>query len=76
MYEEELERFSVETEHRDHYTLSLIQEYRIVSTMSGGRQRIAGLRRYDVRGGGHANYIDERTFKIVATGEIARRVGP
>lgn len=74
MHEEEIERFGVETENGDSFTLSLIQEYRTISTISGGRQRIAGLRRYDVWGGGHANYVDERTFKIVATGEMARRV--
>ncbi len=74
MDEEEIERFGVETESGAHYTLSLIQEYQTISSMSG-RERVAGLRRYDVRGGGHANYVDERTFKIVATGETARRTG-
>lgn len=74
MHEDEIERFAVETENGGRYTIALIQEYRIVSAMSG-RQRIAGLRRYDVLEGGHANYVDDQTVKIVATGELARRVG-
>lgn len=74
MTEAEIDRFSVQTESGTRYTLSLIQEYRMISSMSGGRERIEGMRRYDLLDGGHANYIDDRTFKIVATGEIARRV--
>ncbi|WP_454762267.1 hypothetical protein [Caulobacter segnis] len=69
MSEEVVERFTVETETGARYTILLIQEYR-----SGAGGRIPALRRYDVQGGGHANYIDDDTVRIVATNELARRV--
>lgn len=74
MEEDEVERFEVETDGGERYTLSLIQEYRTFRPLSGPIQRIATLKRYDVWGGGHANYKDGVVFEIVATGEMACRI--
>lgn len=50
-----------------------IQEYVDASTYKG-EAWIEGLKRLETASGGHVNYIDDNTFKIVATGQVIRRV--
>ncbi len=54
------------------YEVDEIQEYVDASSHSG-RAWIESMKRLELGDGRKVNYMDDDTFKIVATGEIIRR---
>lgn len=73
--EKEIERFEAESDDGTIYTVVIIQEYRDASSMSNPNSWVPGLKRLELLDGSAVNSLDSKTFKVVATDEIIRKIG-
>lgn len=68
-------RFLAKTDTGKEYIIVQYQEYIDATHLtSSRREEIAGLKRLATSTGLDVTYIDPKTFKIVSTGEIVRKV--
>ena len=56
------------------YTIHCSQDYLVSQDLDGNVSYDAGLKRYRTGDGGGVNFIDDDTFKIVATDTLVTRV--
>ena len=73
--ENEIDRFEARADDGTIYVVVAIQEYADASSMARPNQWIEGFKRLELLDGAPVNYINAETFKIVASGEIIRKVG-
>jgi len=71
---QELGRFIVRTDGGREYTVVETQEFISTASFENPDGEVAGMKDLTTTTGLHLNFIDNQTFKIVATGEIVRRV--
>jgi len=69
----EIERFTAKTDEGKEYVIVLYQEYLHTEDFRGS-QDIEGQRQYLTSTGELVNRIDSKTFQIVKTNEIVRKV--
>lgn len=67
-------RFQVKADSGKEYTIMEYQAFISAASLDNPRAEIAGLKRLATSTGLDVNYIDPKTFKIVETGEIVRKV--
>jgi hypothetical protein len=72
--ERELGRFQTKTESGDVYAVVEMQEFVVRRTVNGAWIRIDGLKRLELEDGSLVNCIDPKTYQIVSTGEMLRKV--
>jgi hypothetical protein len=70
----ETNRFLVKADNGKKYTIVQYQEYVSAATLSDPHAEVAGLKSLFTSTGLHVNCIDPKTFKIVETNEIVRKV--
>jgi len=71
----EIDRFLAKTDNGKEYIIVQYQEYIDTTHLtSSRREEIAGHKRLATSTGLDVSYIDPKTFKIVNTGEIIRKV--
>ena len=71
--EKVVSRFKVRSETGQEYEVQEIQNFVDASSFDGPAT-IPGRRRFALSGGGALNYVDDQTLKIVASGQVVRRV--
>ncbi len=71
----EKERFKVRTDTGKEYTVIIYQEYIDVSSLDNPHAEIEGFKELRTSSGLHLNFIDPKTFKVVETNEIVRKLG-
>lgn len=72
--ERETDRFLVKTDDGKEYTIIQYQEYISTSSFDNPHGEVEGLKSLSTSTGLHVNYIDPKTFKIVETNEIVRKL--
>lgn len=72
--EREIERFHARTDSGKQYTIIAYQNMISVATFDSPRAEVPGMKRLVTLEGLAVNYIDPKTFKIVVTNEIVRKV--
>lgn len=72
--EVETGRFLAKTDTGKAYTIIQYQEYISAGSSSDPHAEVEGLKRLSTSTGLHVNHIDPKTFKVVETDEIVRKV--
>lgn len=70
----EIGRFLAKSDSGKEYTIIEYQEYVSAATMGDPHAEVAGLKSLFTSTGLHVNYISPKTFKVVETNEIVRKV--
>ncbi len=70
----ETDHFLVKTDSGKEYTIVQYQEYIDAGSFDDQHAEIPSLKSLFTTTGLHVNYIDSKTFKIVETNEIVRKV--
>ena len=72
--EVETDRFLAKADNGTEYTIVQYQEYISTSSFDNPNSEIEGLKSLSTTTGLHVNYINPKTFKIVETNEIVKKV--
>jgi hypothetical protein len=73
--EREIERFEAQTENGTVLTVVIFQEFVDATAMGDTAQRwIPGMKRIELDDGSPLNFIDNKTFRLVLTDQIVRRI--
>ncbi len=72
--EREVRRIVCQDDSSNTYTVIEYQQVIEARLLSGEVERMDGLKRLVVSGGGNVNFIDEDTFQIVSNGKIIRKI--
>lgn len=70
----ETDRFLVKTDTGKEYTIVQYQEYISAASFDDPQAEVEGLKRLSTSTGLDVNYIDSKTFKVVETNEVVRKV--
>ncbi|NQT05426.1 MAG: hypothetical protein HQ577_05390 [Dehalococcoidia bacterium] len=70
----EIDRFIAKTDTGKEYTILVYQEFIPAGSFDNPQAEIEGLKSLSTSTGLHVNYIDSKTFKVVETNEIIRKV--
>ncbi len=71
---QESDRFLAKTDNGKEYIIIQYQEYIDVSSHDNPNDEIEGLKSLRTDDGLHVNVIDSKTFKVVETNELIRKV--
>ncbi len=72
---EEIDRFTAVDEDGNEFTIICLQTVRESKTLDGKISRTRGLKEYITSFGVPVNAIDSKTFQIVTTNQIIRKLG-
>lgn len=73
-YKEEIDRFIAIDDNGNEFTIICFQTIIESKTLDGKVSKIKGLKEYLTTSGTPVNAIDSKTFKIVTTNRIVRKV--
>lgn len=69
-----VEEFQAISDAGETYEISVYQDFIDGGTLDKPTNWIPGMKKMLLQDGGHVNWIDDNTFKIVSSGETIRRV--
>ena len=72
--EELIDRFEAVSDDGQQFTVDVYQDVTTTRTLNGAASQIRGLKRVALSDGRDVNRIDEKTFKIVSTDQVIRKV--
>ncbi len=72
--EREFERFDAKADDGSIYTVIGYQQFIEARTVDQPTQWLKGMKHYELDDGSPVNYVDAKTFKIVMTDQIIRKV--
>ncbi len=71
----EIDRFLARSDGGVEYEIIVFQDFIPAGTHDDAKGEIPGLKFMETSGGLHVNFVDAKTFQVVETNEVVRKVG-